>query len=164
MDAGERGWCLPPAAWCWGNGVGAFWHASYAPAAEFRREAWERGEWDASWYCIDCYAEHWACSEAQAREYFGFTARQARKNQYMQRPSPQNAPASPVRGKVPADMSDSRFHKTRELRQVRCDSCRHGVLGNAAGAYHQRHCMPPAADRESEWPRGSCTRGHRDSQ
>ena len=43
--------------WYQGNAVGAFWHTSDMPAPLFRREAWELGEWDASWYCIDCYAE-----------------------------------------------------------------------------------------------------------
>ena len=68
--------------WYRGNAVGAFWQRSDMPAPEFRREAWEAGEWDASWYCIDCYAESLACSETEVRELLGFTARQVRRDEY----------------------------------------------------------------------------------
>ena len=55
---------------------------------------------------------------------------------------------------MPVGIADSRFEQRREERQVRCDSCRLGVQGNAAGAYHQRRGMPPSAERESAWLRG----------
>ena len=43
--------------WFRGNAVGAFYDTERMPAPEFRRWAWERGEWDASWYCIACFAK-----------------------------------------------------------------------------------------------------------
>jgi hypothetical protein len=40
--------------WYRGNAVGAFCHTRGMPTTLFRRAAWERGEWDATWYCIEC--------------------------------------------------------------------------------------------------------------
>ena len=36
------------------------------PPAGKRKEAWVRGLWDATWYCIDCYMRYSICSIARA--------------------------------------------------------------------------------------------------
>ena len=48
--------CDERRTWHGGNAVGAFWRSRGMLAVEFRRGAWERGEWGASWYCPQCYA------------------------------------------------------------------------------------------------------------
>ena len=49
--------------WYQGNAVGTFCDTVDMPAPELRRAAWERGDWDASWWCIECYADYLQCSE-----------------------------------------------------------------------------------------------------
>ena len=59
--------------WYRDNGVGTFWHTRGMPNAEFRKAAWERGDWDASWYCIECCAKYWECSKKEVMESLGFS-------------------------------------------------------------------------------------------
>ena len=125
-------------------------------AVEFRRAAWERGEWDASWYCIQCYAEYWECSEMEVMEYLGFTARQDQKDQFMRARAAgaSTRPANPSKPRKPASIKDARFEKKRELRTTRCDQCGELRGGNDAGAFSHRQNMPPAGERKVAWERG----------
>ena len=126
------------------------------PAAESRREAWERGDWDASWYCIECWAEYWRCSQQIVMEHLGFSKRQSRKDQF-RRPravSASTGPANPSKARKPASIADTRFQKQRELRQIRCDHCEQLKGGNAAGAFFHRKNAPCAEEREAAWERG----------
>ena len=88
-----------------GNAVGAFYDTERMPSPEFRRPAWERGEWDASWYCIGCFADFWHCSQERVMERLGFTTRQAQKNKFMAA-----CAATPRR---PAFIYDTRFDNKR---------------------------------------------------
>jgi len=132
--------------WYRGNAVGTFSHTRGMPAAEFRRAAWERGDWDASWYCIECCAEYWECSEQEVMEYLGFSKRQSRKDQFMstRAVSASTGPANPPKARKPASIADTRFEKKRELRKTRCDQCNELKGGNEAGAFCHRQNMPLA--------------------
>ena len=142
--------------WYRGNTVGAFWHTRGMPAAEFRRAAWERGEWDASWYCIECCAEYWECSEKEVLEYLGFSKRQSQKDQFMsaRAVSASTGPRNPPTRRRPACITDTRFEKRRDLRTTRCDECGAQKFGNKAGAFCHSHDMPPAGEREAAWECG----------
>ena len=142
--------------WYRGNAVGTFWRTRDMPAAEFRRAAWEQGDWDASWYCIECCAEYWECSEQEVMEYLGFSKRQSRKDQFMsaRAVSASTGPANPPKAKKPASIADTRFEKKRELRQTRCDQCKKLKGGNEAGAFCHRQNMPPAGERKAAWECG----------
>ena len=126
------------------------------PAAKFRRARWERGEWDASWYCTECYAEYWDCSVEKVMEYLGFSKRQSRKDQFMsaRAVSASTGPANPPKAKKPASIADTRFKKKRELRQTRCDHCNELKGGNEAGAFCHRQNMPRAGERKAAWKCG----------
>ena len=52
------------------------------PPAGEREAAWERGDWDASWYCIECYRRYYKFSYAAVREMLGFTERAEKKARY----------------------------------------------------------------------------------
>ena len=43
--------------WKSGNEAGAFVHRQDMPLAGERKVAWEEGNWDAAWYCIECYTK-----------------------------------------------------------------------------------------------------------
>ena len=150
--------CDACGSWYRGNAVGTFWHtgAGVMPAAEFRRAAWERGEWDASWYCIECCAEYWECEEQEVMEYLGFSKRQSGKDQFMsaRAVSASTGPANPPKARKPASIADTRFEKKRELRQTRCDQCNELKGGNEAGAFCHRQNMPPAGERKAAWECG----------
>lgn len=141
--------------WFRGNAVGSFWNKPM-PAAESRREAWERGDWDASWYCIACCADHWDCSDQEVMEYLGFSKRQFAKDQFMRARavSASTGPANPPKARKPASITDSRFEKQRELRQTLCDQCNEPKSGNQAGAFCHRENMPRAGDRKEAWECG----------
>ena len=126
------------------------------PAAKFRRAAWERGEWDASWYCTECYAEYWDCSVQEVMEYLGFTQRQSQKDKLMstRAASASAGPAHPPKPRKPASITDGRFESKRALRKTRCDQCNELKVGNEAGAFCYRQDMPPTDEREAAWERG----------
>ena len=126
------------------------------PAAEFRRAAWKRGDWDASWYCIDCCAEYWRCSPQTVMERLGFSKRQTLKDQFRRAraASASTGTANPLQARNPASIADTRFEKQREQRQIRCDHCEQLKGGNAAGAFCHRKNMPPAGERQAAWERG----------
>ena len=142
--------------WCRGNAVGTFWHTRGMPAAEFRRADWERGDWDASWYCIECCADYWDCSQPQVLEYLSFCKRPSKKDQFMsaRAASASTGPANPPKPRKPASIADTRFDKKRKLRQVLCGQCGELKSGDEAGAYFHRQNMPPAGERKAAWERG----------
>ena len=89
-------------------------------------------------------------------EHLGFSKRQSRKDQF--RParadSASTGPANPRKARQPTSITDTRFQKQRELRQIRCDHCEQLKGGNAAGAFCHRKNMPPAGERQAAWERG----------
>ena len=145
-------------SWFRGNEKGTFWHttAGVMPAAEIRRAAWERGEWDASWYCIECCAVWWRCEKQKVMQYLGFSTRQSRKDQFMsaRAVSASTGPTNPPKARKPASIADTRFEQKRTQRQTYCDHCNHLKVGNQAGAFYHRENMPPAGEREAAWERG----------
>ena len=44
--------------------------------------ALERGDWDATWYCIDCYMRYYICSYRAVCHRLGSIARAAKKALY----------------------------------------------------------------------------------
>ena len=130
------------------------------PAPEFRRAAWERGEWDASWYCIECYTDYWDCSEKEVMESLGFSKRQSKKDQFMRAcaasasTDPSNTPKPNHLKRKPAFISDTRFAKERKLRKTRCGQCDDLFGGNEAGAFWHRENMPPPGERKTAWESG----------
>ena len=65
-----------------GNAAGAFCHRENMPAAGERKAAWERGDWDATWYCTECYMVYYDCSYEEICAMLGFTGRAAKKARY----------------------------------------------------------------------------------
>ena len=72
--------------WCYelkvGNEAGAFWDREAMPVAGARQAAWERGAWDASWYCIDCYVLYYNCSYEAVYHKLGFSKRAQKKARF----------------------------------------------------------------------------------
>jgi hypothetical protein len=62
-----------------GNEAGAYCHRENMPPAGERKAAWERGDWDATWYCIGCYMDYYDCSPKAIFDMLGFTERAAKK-------------------------------------------------------------------------------------
>ena len=60
-----------------GNEAGAFVDRCL-PAGE-RKQAWENGLWDATWYCIDCYMQYYKLSREEVCDLLGFTERARKK-------------------------------------------------------------------------------------
>ena len=66
-----------------GNDAGAFWHSQNMPPTWERQAAWERGDWDATWYCTECYMRYYDLEDyAAVRNMLGFTGRAAKKARY----------------------------------------------------------------------------------
>ena len=65
-----------------GNEAGAFCHRQNMPPAGERKAAWECGDWDASWYCTECYMQYYNCSYGAVCDMLGFTERDAKKACY----------------------------------------------------------------------------------
>ena len=65
-----------------GNEAGAFYYRENMPLAGERKAAWERGEWNATWYCVDCYKKYYGWSHLEACERLGFRDRAVRKAWY----------------------------------------------------------------------------------
>ena len=126
------------------------------PPPAFRRAAWEQGEWDASWYCIGCWAEYWKCEEQVVMEYLGFTRRQSQKNKFMsaRAASAPARPAHPPKPRKPASITDTRFEAKRGQREARCDQCNELKRGNEAGAFCHTQDMPPTDERKAACERG----------
>ena len=56
------------------------------PPAADREAAWLRGDWDATWSCVDCFMEYYNCSRADVHEILVFAERSDRKSYYRQLP------------------------------------------------------------------------------
>ena len=69
-----------------GNQAGAFYHRQNMPPAGERQAAWERGDWDASWYCTECYMRYYNYSYEAVCEKLGFTGRAGKKARYAKEP------------------------------------------------------------------------------
>ena len=70
--------------WCHGNAAGNFLRYLNMPAAQEREAYWKRG-WNATWYCLRCWAESWDCSEDEVKERMGFNKRSRAKAAYLAR-------------------------------------------------------------------------------
>ena len=66
-----------------GNEAGAFCYRENMPAAGEREAAWVRGEWDASWYCTQCYMLYWKCSYEEVRDRLNFSERAGKKARFV---------------------------------------------------------------------------------
>ena len=62
-----------------GDTASAFWHRENMPALLDRDAAWERGDWDATWYCIKCYMRYYDCSYEEVLEILSFVERAEKK-------------------------------------------------------------------------------------
>ena len=132
-----------------GNDVGTFWDTEGMPDVEYRKTAWEAGDWNASWYCIQCWGEYWHCTKEEVMYYLGFTKRQCDKELFMNTRA-FNAFRYILR--KPPTITDTRFAKERQFRQIRCCGCREVKCGNEAGAFVDR-CLP-AGERKQAWENG----------
>ena len=65
-----------------GNAAGAFCHRKNMPPAGERQAAWERGDWDATWYCTECYMLYYDRSYEDVCNILGFARRNAKKARY----------------------------------------------------------------------------------
>ena len=66
-----------------GNEAGAFCYRQDMPPTNEREAAWERGDWDATWYCTECYMRYYDLEDyAAVRNMLGFTGRAAKKARY----------------------------------------------------------------------------------
>ena len=65
-----------------GNAAGAFYYRVGMPVAGERKAAWERGDWDATWYCVHCYMKLYGCSHWTVCEWLGFHERASKKAWY----------------------------------------------------------------------------------
>ena len=68
-----------------GHDAGAFYHRKNLPKAGNRKSAWESGEWDATWYCTQCYMSWWDCTKEQVMVKLKFAPRAEKKAKYVQR-------------------------------------------------------------------------------
>ena len=68
--------------WKRGNEAGTFCYRQNMPPTEKREAAWERGDWDVTWYCTECYMQYYNCSYAEVCEMLGFTGRAGKKARY----------------------------------------------------------------------------------
>ena len=66
-----------------GNASGAFYHRNTMPLVAEREAAWERGDWDATWYCTECYMRCHNFSYEAVIDMLGFTERAAKKARYV---------------------------------------------------------------------------------
>ena len=69
--------------WKSGNDAGAFYYRENMPPAGVRRAAWESGDWDASWYCTQCYMLFWNCSYWEVFDRLNFTERAEKKARFV---------------------------------------------------------------------------------
>ena len=53
------------------------------PLVAEREAAWERGDWDATWYCTECYMRYYNFSYEAVIDMLGFTERAAKKARYV---------------------------------------------------------------------------------
>ena len=67
-----------------GNAAGAFCHRKNMPRAGERQAAWERGDWDATWYCIECYMLLYDRSYKDVCNILGFATRHAKKARFVE--------------------------------------------------------------------------------
>ena len=90
------------------------------PAAGLpRADAWARGDWDASWYYIECYAEYWEGSEKEVMDYVVLTNWQSEKDQFLSaRSGAAGASTGPAKPRKPAYVTDNRFAKRLQSRKV----------------------------------------------
>ena len=68
-----------------GGSVGRFCHVDPIPAAKFREAEWERGKWNATWFCISCHAEVLDRTEEQIMTDFGFRRRTEGRHAWVRR-------------------------------------------------------------------------------
>jgi hypothetical protein len=66
-----------------GNVAGAFNHRKNMPQAGERKAAWERGDWNATWYCTGCYMQYYNLSYADVSIMLGFHDRATKKARFV---------------------------------------------------------------------------------
>ncbi len=85
--ARRRSCCDLCGKWCEGNNVGAFLHsADHIPASArqgaWRKDAYEDGRWDATWYCLGCHCQGNETEQCVMRR-LGMTRRMQSKSWYL---------------------------------------------------------------------------------
>ena len=107
-------------------------------------EAYRQGHWDATWWCLQCYAEEWAMTTSDVEAYFGFTARTEQRRAWWAK--------SQLR--KPSIVNDGRFKKVRKERFFNCDSCYKRYNNTEHGAFIHGTDQILAADRHKKWEDG----------
>ena len=112
-----------------------------------RERLWAMGQLDGSWYCIDCWAEFLDRPVEEMPDYFGWSQREEKREEYRQR----------QRRKPPEiGHSDQRFtERSLGKRSVFCDfpGCLKRCRGVGAG-YFVTKSLPPFEEREELWKHG----------
>ena len=72
-----------------GNAVGDFafdWEEGpkpyKLPPVKDREKLWGQGEWNASWYCVRCFAKMWDLDTTRVRQKLGFEKRELASQKY----------------------------------------------------------------------------------
>jgi hypothetical protein len=128
-----------------GENVGNWRFRKYKPTTVAEaEEAYRQGHWDATWWCLQCFADEWGISTSEVEAYFGFTARTEQRRAWLAK----------SKQRRPTIVRDGRFNRVRKERFFYCDSCheRCGKTEHGAFIHGTEHIL--AADRHKEWNDG----------
>ena len=132
----------------YGSGNGSFVARTCAVPAGDRRRLWAMGQLDGRWYCLDCWADHAGRPVKEMSEYLGWTGRDAKWIQYLQR-----LQRKPHR----IDRADQRFsNPSLQTRLIFCDfpRCMKPCKGVQSG-YFLTAKLPALSQRQALWESGS---------
>ena len=131
-----------------GSGVGAFApSARKAPASE-RMRLWMAGQVDASWYCVECWAEYTGRTVDRIPEYLGWTDRDTKRREHQ---------LAKLRRPRCVGQDDERFtNPDKGTRLVFCDAprCLKRCRGIDSGHFVSRE-LPPVPQRRRLWAEGA---------
>jgi Zn finger protein HypA/HybF involved in hydrogenase expression len=128
-----------------GENVGNwFFRTSKPTIVAEAEEAYRQGHWDATWWCLQCYADEWAMSMSEVEVYFGFTARTEQRRAWWAKSLQRR----------PSIVKDGRFKIVRKERFFYCDSCHERYAKTEHGAFIHGTDHILAADRHKKWDDG----------
>ena len=107
-------------------------------------EAYRQGHWDATWWCLQCFADEWEISTSEVEAYFGFTARTEQRRAWWAKSQQRR----------PTIVKDGRFKVVRKERFFYCDSCHEHCKKTEDGAFIHGTERILAADRYTKWNDG----------